>query len=137
LLDFSSDRSIYNLGCASAKEVPVSKSILVIDDDEMIPYAIKTIFEDMGYSVSTTTDSVKGTEEALAKDYDLIITDLRMPNRNGAEVVDAVLEKKPGARLLMVTSFPTDPLAVRALKAGAIGLLKKPFEIMKILDFLR
>jgi DNA-binding NtrC family response regulator len=115
----------------------VPKSILVIDDDEMILYAIKTIFEDMGYSVTITTDPVEGIRNALEDDFDLVITDIRMPGKNGAEVVDAVLAKRPDARILLVTSHPTDPLAVQGLKAGAIGLLKKPFEIMKILEFLK
>ena len=62
----------------------MDKSILVIDDETMILDAIKIIFEDMGYSVQTTPDPIMGTEEAIAKDFDLILTDLRMPARNGA-----------------------------------------------------
>lgn len=115
----------------------VGKSILAIDDEEMILDAIKIIFEDMGYSVHTTSDPVKGTEDALANDYDLVLTDIRMPARNGAEIVEAVLEKKPGTRILVITAYPNDPLAERAIKAGAVGLLRKPFEIAKILDFLK
>jgi DNA-binding NtrC family response regulator len=115
----------------------MGKSILAIDDEEMILDAIKIIFEDMGYSVHTTSDPVKGTEDALANDYDLVLTDIRMPGRNGAEIVEAVLEKKPAARILVITAYPNDPLAERAIKAGAVGLLRKPFEIAKILDFLK
>jgi len=115
----------------------MGKSILAIDDEEMILDAIKIIFEDMGYTVHTNSDPVKGTEDALANDYDLVLTDIRMPGRNGAEIVEAVLAKKPGTRILVITAYPNDPLAERAIKAGAVGLLKKPFEIAKILDFLR
>jgi CheY-like chemotaxis protein len=114
----------------------MSKSILVIDDETMILDAIKIIFEDMGYSVETTTDPVHGTEEAVSRDFDLILTDVRMPVRNGAEVTEAVLARKPTARILVITAYPNDPLAERAIKAGAVGLLKKPFEIAKILDYL-
>jgi DNA-binding NtrC family response regulator len=114
----------------------VSKTILVIDDETMILDAIKIIFEDMGYSVQTTSDPVQGTDTAIAQDFDLILTDIRMPSRNGAEITEAVLAKKPKARILVITAYPNDPLAERAIKAGAVGLLKKPFEIAKILDFL-
>jgi len=114
----------------------VGKSILVIDDDTMILDAIKTIFEDMGYSVQTTPDPIRGTEVAVSQDFDLILTDIRMPSRNGAEITETVRAKKPKARILVTTANPNDPLAERAIKAGAIGLLKKPFEIAKILDFL-
>jgi DNA-binding NtrC family response regulator len=114
----------------------MSKSILVIDDETMILDAIKIIFEDMGYIVHTTSDPIQGTEAAIAGDFDLILTDVRMPLRNGAEVTEAVRAKKPLARILVITAYPNDPLAERAIKAGAVGLLKKPFEIAKILDFL-
>ncbi len=114
----------------------MGKSILVIDDETMILDAIKIIFEDMGYAVETTADPVQGAEQAATRDYDLILTDVRMPGKNGAEVTEAVLARKPSARILVITAYPNDPLAERAIKAGALGLLKKPFEIAKILDFL-
>ena len=115
----------------------MAKTILVIDDEEMILDAIKIIFEDMGYSVHTTSNPTEGTEEAVKNDYDLILTDIRMPVKNGAEIAEAVLAKKPNARILVITAYPNDPLVQRAMSAGAIGLLKKPFEIAKILDFLK
>jgi CheY-like chemotaxis protein len=115
----------------------VSKSILVIDDDTMILDVIKTIFEDMGYTVQTTSDPVHGTEMAIAQDFDLIVTDVRMPVRNGADIVEAVRSSKPSARMLVITAYTNDPLTERAVKAGAVGLLKKPFEIAKILEYLQ
>jgi CheY-like chemotaxis protein len=114
----------------------VAKTILVIDDQDMILDAIKIIFGDMGYEVTTTSDPVKGTDEALSRDFDLILTDIRMPGRNGAEIAETVLATKPTARILCITAYPNDPLAERAIKAGAVGLLRKPFEIAKILEFL-
>jgi DNA-binding NarL/FixJ family response regulator len=60
-----------------------------------------------------------------------------MPVKNGAEITEDILKAKPNARILVITAYPSDPLAERALKAGAVGLLKKPFEIAKILDFLK
>jgi DNA-binding NtrC family response regulator len=115
----------------------MGKSILVIDDDTMILDVIKTIFEDMGYTVQTASDPVRGTDLAIARDFDLIVTDVRMPTRNGAEIVEAVRACKPSARMLVITAFTNDPLTERAIKAGAVGLLKKPFEIAKILEFLQ
>jgi len=57
--------------------------------------------------------------------------------KNGAEIAEAVLSRKPEARILVITAYPNDPLVQRAITAGAVGLLKKPFEIAKILDFLK
>jgi CheY-like chemotaxis protein len=109
----------------------------VIDDETMILDAIKIIFEDMGYSVQTCSDPIKGTQEALCTAYDLILTDVRMPVRNGAEITETILAARPTARVLVITAYPNDPLAQRAIQAGAVGLLKKPFEIAKILDYLK
>jgi two-component system chemotaxis response regulator CheY len=113
------------------------KSILVIDDETMVLDAIKIIFEDIGYAVKIFSDSKAGLEEALRTDYDLILVDVRMPEMNGAEVTEGIRKGKAGAKILIITAYPGDPLAARALQAGACGLLKKPFEIAKILDFLK
>ncbi len=91
------------------QEVRVGKRILVIDDEEMILDAIKVIFEDMGHSVSTQSDPVKGTEEALMNDYDLVLTDIRMPSRNGAEITEAILARKPSARRASAERLPSHP----------------------------
>ncbi len=113
------------------------KKILVIDDEKMIVDAMQVILEDMGYQVKGFQNSQDGEKYALENDYDLILVDLRMPEKNGAEVTESILKEKPNARILMITGHPTDPLARRALDAGAIALIKKPFEIAKILDFLK
>jgi len=115
----------------------LGKRILVIDDEEMILTTIKLTLEDLGHTVFTTSDTDKGIEAALTGDYDLVITDIRMPERTGAEIVEAVLEKKPGVRILVMTAYPGDPLAEKAMNAGAVGLLKKPFEAHKVLDFIK
>jgi DNA-binding NtrC family response regulator len=120
----------------SEQETCMKKRLLVIDDEEMNLNALKLILEDMGYEVTTFNDPFKGEKEAISAEYDLIVTDLRMPGKNGAEVAEGILGAKPKARVLILTAYPTDPLAKRALDAGALSLLKKPFEIAKILDFL-
>jgi DNA-binding NtrC family response regulator len=114
----------------------VGKRILVIDDESMILNAIKLIIGDLGHEVNTFSTPEDGEAEALRNDYDLILTDLRMPGKNGAEITEAILKAKPDARILMITAFPNDELAIRAMKAGALGLLKKPFEISKIIEYL-
>lgn len=113
------------------------KKILVIDDEQMILNAIKVILEDMGYEVATFQDSSEGAEEAKKKDFDLIIVDLRMPGKTGDVITREIIDKKPDAKILILTGYPMDPLAKKALEAGAVSLVKKPFEIGKLLDFLK
>lgn len=110
--------------------------ILVIDDEIMILETIKMILEDLGCSVDTASDPLDGIEQAIAGSYDLVITDIRMPVLDGSEVIDAVLAAKPQTRMLVMTAWPDDPRAIRALESGAIGLLKKPFQVSSVLSFL-
>jgi two-component system nitrogen regulation response regulator NtrX len=134
MLEYEEDRSIRT---APEGSRAMSKRILVIDDEEIILDTFKIIFEDMGYHVETFSDPVAGMAEAVKNEYDLIVTDIRMPGMDGAEVTEGIRKTKPNARILLVTAFPNDPIVPRALEAGAFALLKKPFEIAKILDFLQ
>ena len=111
--------------------------ILVIDDEKSILDALNIILGDMGYHLDVHDDPGSGLTAALEGEYDLIICDLRMPAITGADIVEKVMAAKPESRILIITAFPSDPLVSRALKAGARGVLKKPFEIAKILDVLR
>lgn len=113
------------------------KRILVIDDEKAILDALKIIMEDLGHTLEVFQEPELGLKAALSRDYDLIITDLRMPGTNGAEIVKRVRQEKPNSRILIITAYPGDQLVGSALKAGARGVLKKPFEIAKILDILR
>jgi DNA-binding response OmpR family regulator len=114
----------------------VAKQILVIDDDRMVLEAITTILEDMGHCVTGFTDSLEGEKAALSAEYDLILMDLRLPVKDGAAVTKSILSARPEAKVLIITGHPTDPLVKQALDAGARGILKKPFEIGKVLDHL-
>lgn len=111
------------------------KKILVIDDETMILESIKIIFEDLGFDVTIHSDSEEGLRDALERDFDLVLCDMRMPGLDGAALTERLLAAKRDTSVFIITAFPNDPLVSRALKAGAAGLLKKPFEIAKILDF--
>jgi len=115
----------------------LNKKILVIDDMQITLDAIENILEEMGYQVECFSNSEEGEKSALQNVYDLILIDIRMPGKNGADVTECILSKRPDANILIITAHPNDPLTRKALDAGAKGLVKKPFEIGKILDFLR
>lgn len=115
----------------------MKKKILVIDDAEIVLHTIKFLLEDMDYEVATFRDPIEGEEEAKNNHYDLILLDLRMPKRNGAEITQNILEVRPDALILILTAYTTEPLAKKALEVGARSLINKPFEIAKILDFLK
>jgi len=112
------------------------KRILIIDDEELIVRLMKDILEDLGHRVEGFTDPLKGEKSAIENNYDLILVDLHMPGKSGSDVIWEILKAKPEAKILLITSFPRDPLAESALNAGAVALMKKPFDIAKIITFL-
>lgn len=118
------------------EETDMAKRILIIDDEVAILEAVSSILSDMGFEVSSHSGAQEGIQEAIHQDYDLILVDVLMPDKNGAEVSKEILTEKPGSKILIITGYPGDPIAAEAMQAGARGLVKKPFEIAKILDAL-
>jgi DNA-binding response OmpR family regulator len=112
------------------------KKILVIDDEELVLGTVRMILEDQGYQVVSIPHPDRGIAEALRNEYDLIVSDLRMAGKNGGEVTRAIRERRPSARIVVLTACPEDSCAAQALESGALAVLRKPFDIGKIADFL-
>lgn len=112
------------------------KQVLIIDDEEIVIETLKIILDNFSVNVIGCTDPVEGSEIAIRTNFDLILLDLKMPEMNGTEIAFKVLRAKADAKILMITSSPMDPLIEKALTYGVMGVVKKPFEIDKILNFL-
>ncbi len=108
--------------------------VLLVDDELSVAEVIEELLTARGISVTLCSDSESAVSTALSGSYDLILLDLKMPRKNGAEVTKEIMAKRPQQRILIITGHPYDPLADEALRAGAQGLIPKPFELGKILD---
>lgn len=113
------------------------KRVFILDDEKDIVDTIVIVLESMGYEAEGFYDSKVGLKSALDNDYDLYVIDLKMPEINGAEITKAIKEKKPKSKILVISQYKHDKLAIKALKNGAISLVEKPFEISKIITFLK
>ena len=109
--------------------------VLIVDDEPMVVEVLSAMLSGYGHSVSSVTSSSKALD-LLDIPYDLYLFDLRMPQVSGAELDEAVFYRHADAKVLIMTGFPGDPLAARALRCGVQALVKKPFEIGKILAHL-
>lgn len=110
--------------------------VLVIDDERMMLEVVETILEDLGHTVTCCSSALEGLKIALEEDFDLILVDIHMPAKDGAEVIEGILARRPDATILVLTGHPNDPRVRVALDAGAKGLVRKPFDIGKVLEFL-
>ena len=107
------------------------KTILVVDDSPIMRNMLSDIFTDEGYLVETAVDGEIGLTKALENDYDIIISDVHMPHKNGFELVRDLMVSKPKSKVIITDSFP-DKLAANAQKEGAVCCLQKPFDMIEI-----
>ncbi len=102
-------------------------AVLVIDDEQIVHESVRRILEQEGYLVDGAYRVDQGLEKLANEPYDLVLTDLMMPDRSGMEVVEAVARDHPDTGLVMFTGFATVDSAVQSMKLGALDYLPKPF----------
>ena len=105
----------------------MSKKFLVIDDEQIILDSIRKILSKEAYSLDLTTKSREGLELALNNTYDLVLTDIRMPDIGGMRILRDIKRKKPETQVIILTGYATVKSAVDAMKLGASDYLEKPF----------
>ena len=107
--------------------------IQVIDDDPVILKVIAAILKTVDYEVSTAPDGESGIKELEADQYDLVITDLMMPEVGGMEVLDHVLTHTPKTLCIILTGYGTIKSSVEAIKNGAFDYITKPVTASELL----
>ena len=106
--------------------------ILVIDDEKSITDLLSVVLTKEGYSVSTSLSSTKALDMIDKEEYDLILSDIRLPQMSGMKVLKYVKEKKPDIPMSMITAYGTIHQAVEAFKEGAIDYIVKPFDVNEL-----
>lgn len=117
----------------------MSASILIVDDSTSIRVAIRMALTGAGYTVSEAADGAQGLSKASGSRFDMIITDLNMPNMDGLSMIRA-LRKNPaqcGTPILFLTTESEDAMKQQAKAAGATGWLVKPFDPEQLLNTVR
>ena len=105
----------------------MGKQVLVIDDDRLISSFISTILKEDGHNVEEAGTGRNGLEKLRGADFDLVITDLRMPDISGLDVLREGRNIRPETRWIIITAYGSIGNAVEAMKVGASDYLTKPF----------
>ena len=108
--------------------------VLVVDDEAVIRDALKRILEGERFSVETCVSGHSAIESLHEREFDLIVTDLKMPGMNGIEVLKAVKALQPEAPVIMITGYASVDTAVEAMKNGAVDYIAKPFSPEQFLE---
>ena len=106
--------------------------ILVVDDEESIREFLEIMLKKEGFEVSLAEDGARAKEMIQKKSYDMVISDLQMPNMNGIELLKFVKDSAPDTVFMMITAFGTTETAVEAMKMGAYDYITKPFKIDEV-----
>jgi DNA-binding response OmpR family regulator len=110
--------------------------VLVIDDEPSVADALKGILEDEGFSVAVAANGRDGIAEARRAAFGVTITDLRLPDMDGLEVIRAFREGGLGGAFILITSHGTPEIFARARTLGAAGVIAKPFLPSELLELL-
>jgi PAS domain S-box-containing protein len=108
-------------------DVPKNLHILLVDDEKPICTAIKKFFEAKGHSVTTALSGKKGLEIFKKGSFDLVLTDITMPDMDGLELISKLKKIDPQLKFIVLTGHITEDMFESAKRAGAHEVLVKPF----------
>lgn len=106
--------------------------ILVVDDEESIREFLEIMLKKEGYEVTCAEDGQVALDTLKKKSFDLVISDLQMPNMTGMDLLKHVKDQYPDVVFMMITAFGTTETAVEAMKIGAYDYITKPFKIDEV-----
>ncbi|MBJ6725129.1 sigma-54-dependent transcriptional regulator [Geomesophilobacter sediminis] len=109
------------------------KRVMVIDNEEGLCRMMEAVLSDNGYQVTAFTRSFEALETFTARQWDIIVTDIKMPGMDGLELLQKIKQKEPSIPVIMVTAYATVEMSIQALRKGAYDMLTKPFEPEELL----
>lgn len=108
--------------------------ILLVDDNVDFLDSTRDVLELEGYAVTTATSGEDAVALAAAKQFDLIVMDIKMPGMNGVESFIEMKKHNPDVEVIMATAYSVQELIAQALKEGARAVLQKPLDLPKLLE---
>jgi two-component system response regulator PilR (NtrC family) len=103
--------------------------ILVVDDEQSMREFLEIFFRREGFDVVTSSDVDSALVAVESDDFDVVISDVKMPGRTGLDLLQAVKETSPETIVIMITAFATTETAIAAMKQGAYDYVTKPFKV--------
>jgi two-component system response regulator PilR (NtrC family) len=106
--------------------------ILVVDDERSMQEFLEIFFRSEGYDVATAGDVQSARLQLENDDFDVVITDIKMPDGSGLDLLHAAHEFSPETMVIMITAFASTETAIAAMKQGAYDYITKPFKVDEI-----
>ncbi len=119
------------------EEMKGRQGILVVEDETIMRESLKDWLQEGGYQVATAEDGEQALQMAQEQEFGVAVLDLRLPGKDGIEVLREVKERQPQLKGIIITAYPSVETAVEAIKVGAVDYLTKPFapdELEKLIE---
>ena len=112
------------------------KRILIVEDESRQAKLWMTKIEEEGYRVDLAQDGKAACDKMLQESYQLVLTDIRMPQMDGLQLLDWIRERDKELPVIMITAFADIDSAVRAMKKGAYDYVKKPIDLEELVQII-
>jgi DNA-binding NtrC family response regulator len=106
--------------------------LLIVDDEASIRDMLAFFFHKRGFEVLTASNFTEGQASALRSTPDLVLSDIKMPDGNGLDLLRKIKADSPKTPVIMITAHTSTPDAIEAMKAGAVDYIAKPFNIEEL-----
>lgn len=110
--------------------------ILIVDDQKGVRRLLEELFKKEGWMVRVATDGREALEQVEKERPDIILMDVKMPNMNGLEASQLILEKYGDIPIVMMTAYGEIEVVKKALDAGVKKCITKPFDIIVLRDMV-
>lgn len=111
--------------------------ILYVDDDLNMQKMVELFMRKSNHSLSTAKNGRSALKMLENNQYDIIITDIQMPELDGLSFIDEIKKQKIKSPVVVVSAFGQDSMSEKALKKGAVKILHKPFESKQLFDVIK
>jgi response regulator RpfG family c-di-GMP phosphodiesterase len=111
--------------------------ILVVDDEKVIREILADFLSMEGYVVHAVEDGAQALEELKKRSYNLVISDLKMPNMGGLDLIQKIAEESIPVLTVIMTGFGTVETAIEAMKKGAYDYILKPFKVEEVIHIVQ
>jgi two-component system response regulator AtoC len=113
------------------------RSVLIVDDESSMRHLLSVILTERGYEARAVASGEDALRELVARDYDLVLTDVRMPGMGGLALLAEIQRTHPELMVIVMSAYGSHDAAVEAMKAGAYDYLSKPFKPDEVVLVLR
>lgn len=113
------------------------KKILIVEDDISFSVTLKTFLSRQGFETDEAYTFQKALEKMSSTRYDVILTDFRLPDHDGIELLKIIKEKTPGSLVILMTAYADIRMAVQAIKFGAYEYVAKPVNPDELLSYIK